>query len=59
MHIASEDIPQSDKVEFIVECGCEWKPDYGLEIIVIGDEIVRVGLMKRIWRFGVIDKKLS
>lgn len=24
MDIGSEDIPQSDKVEFIVECGCEW-----------------------------------
>mgnify|MGYP003301522528 CR=1 FL=1 len=34
---------QPKKMEFIVECECEWEPEHGLEIVVYDRRIIHIG----------------
>ena len=43
MYIGGEEKGDPEKVEFIVECDCDWEEEHGLEIIVIDNKIVHVG----------------
>ena len=43
MYKGGEEKGDPEKIEFIVECDCEWEEEHGLEIIVIDNKIVHVG----------------
>ncbi len=42
MYIGNED-EEPEKMEFIVECDCEWEPEHGLEIVVYDRKVIHVG----------------
>lgn len=44
---------QPEKMEFVVECGCEWESDHGLEIDVYDGKILFVGS----YDGGIEDRK--
>ena len=43
MYKGGEEKGDPEKIEFIVECDCEWEEEHGLEIVVIDNRIVHIG----------------